>query len=317
MTDATSNKALAVQDEPRVIIAGFADGNAFNLLQRIASMFAASDLVPTAYRGKVANCALVVNMAKRLECDPLMAMQNLHIIQGRPSWSAPFLIATVNTCGKFSELDFEFAGKETTDEYRCRAVATRLSTKKRLCGSWVSVLLAKKEGWWGRTGSKWPNMTEQMLRYRAAAFWVRAFAPELSLGLLTEDEQNDIVDLPLNEGKIVHPTTVLAETAPNFQQDSAVDISPADASVCAGEDDSADDALVSSHDRAPPLEACEDTAPADEMQAQPVDPLDLAFKAGRACALACGTRELPKELRYKSRSTEAQAWIKGYDEAKE
>ena len=38
-------------------------------------------------------------------------------------------------------------------------------------------------------------MPEQMLRYRAASFWVSAFAPEMAMGLRTEEEQRDIVDV--------------------------------------------------------------------------------------------------------------------------
>ena len=36
-----------------------------------------------------------------------MVMQNLYIVYGRPSWSSKFLIATINTCGRFEPLKFE------------------------------------------------------------------------------------------------------------------------------------------------------------------------------------------------------------------
>jgi hypothetical protein len=54
--------------------------------------------------------------------------------------------------------------------------------------------MAKAEGWYSKNGSKWQTMPDQMLRYRAASFFVRSYAPELSLGIHTEHEVADIVD---------------------------------------------------------------------------------------------------------------------------
>ncbi len=51
--------------------------------------------------------------------------------------------------------------------------------------------MAKREGWATKSGSKWLTMPEQMLCYRAAAFWTRVYAPELSLGMSTADEVID------------------------------------------------------------------------------------------------------------------------------
>ena len=42
-------------------------------------------------------------------------------------------------------------------------------------------------------------MPELMLQYRAAAFLVRTYAPEISMGMQTEEELHDIIDVPFNE----------------------------------------------------------------------------------------------------------------------
>jgi hypothetical protein len=44
-------------------------------------------------------------------------------------------------------------------------------------------------------------MTKQMLMYRAASFWTNAYAPELSMGMKTDDEIRDIVDVEFEEIK--------------------------------------------------------------------------------------------------------------------
>src|SRR4051794_26103473 len=94
---------------------GFNDLQGFELAQRGAKLLASSDLVPKEYRGNVPNCMIALNMSARVGADPLMVMQNLVIVHGRPTWSSQFLIATVNSCGRFSALRYEFFGQGGTD----------------------------------------------------------------------------------------------------------------------------------------------------------------------------------------------------------
>ncbi|MGT2493081.1 hypothetical protein ACU4GD_27855 [Cupriavidus basilensis] len=47
----------------------------------------------------LANSVVALNMAQRMGADPLMVMQNLYIVEGRPSWSSQWIIAAVNGCG--------------------------------------------------------------------------------------------------------------------------------------------------------------------------------------------------------------------------
>lgn len=174
--------------------AGFFDLQSFELMQRIAKGFASSSLVPKEYVGNVANCMIALNLARRINGDPLMVMQSLTIVHGRPTWASQFLIATANMCGRFSALRFEFFGTKGGDDWGCRAWAIEKATGEKLIGSDITIALAKKEGWHGRNGSKWQSMPQQMLMYRAGAWWVRAYAPELSMGLMAADEAGDIYD---------------------------------------------------------------------------------------------------------------------------
>lgn len=173
---------------------GFGTSHAFDLIQRIGIMFSKSDLVPKQYIGNIGNCVIALNMASRIGADPLMVMQNLYVVRGRPSWSAQFLIATFNSCGRFSALRYEWVGKEGTNDWGCRAWANEKSTGEKLYGSTITIGLAKKEGWHDKDGSKWQTMPQQMLMYRAASWFVRAYAPELAMGLHTVEEAYDIGD---------------------------------------------------------------------------------------------------------------------------
>ena len=50
--------------------------------------------------------------------------------------------------------------------------------------------MAKAEGW--TFNSKWRNMPEQMLAYRAAAFFARIHCPEALMGAQTVEEVQDV-----------------------------------------------------------------------------------------------------------------------------
>jgi hypothetical protein len=175
--------------------AGFFDAAGFDLMQRVSKAFASSTLVPQQYQGNIANCMIALNLARRLNADELMVMQNLYIVHGNPGWSSKFLIASVNTCGRFSALRYEWRGQEGAGDFGCRAWAIERETGERLDGAWVDWTMVKAEGWDKKNGSKWKTMPQQMFIYRAAAFWQRAYAPEISMGLSTAEELADVIDV--------------------------------------------------------------------------------------------------------------------------
>lgn len=219
----------------------FFDPEQFATIQRVSKMFAHSELVPEIYRVNVpqnataeqiaaaemkamSNCIIALELSSRIGASPLMVMQNLVPIYGRPSWSAKFLIATVNTCGRFEPLQFRFTekgklgmvdyvdyvynpqtrrkdavnkqfdGKNMMD-IECVAYTTAKGGTSVLESSPVSIRLAIQEGWFTKSGSKWQTMPRQMLMYRAASWWSSAYAPEISMGMRTVEEEQDIIDI--------------------------------------------------------------------------------------------------------------------------
>lgn len=195
-----TDKAVQVQHQEHQsqvpdVVPGFGSKNGLELAIKAANILSKSTLVPKEYQGNVANCIIALNMANRMGADPLMVMQNLYIVHGKPGWSSQFLISTFNTSGKFSALRYEWVGEEGKDSWGCRAWAIEKATGQKLVGATVTIGLAKKEGWYSKNGSKWQTMPEQMLMYRAASWFIRAYAPELAMGMHTVEELGDIVDL--------------------------------------------------------------------------------------------------------------------------
>lgn len=235
----------ATQSTALTTSVNFFDPAQFDTAQRMSKLFAASMLVPDTYQTDkiaadlvakkhmqpeeaqkqasmtaVANCMIALDIATRIGASPLMVMQNLVIIYGRPSWSSKFLIATVNTCGRFEPLKFRFTekgrlGKVSYTEYvydpsirskraltkefdgtkiqdiECVAYTSPKGSKDVLESSPISLRMAVDEGWYTKNGSKWRTMPKQMLMYRAASFWTSAYAPELSMGMRTVEEAQD------------------------------------------------------------------------------------------------------------------------------
>ena len=186
---------------------------AFETMQRIAMALSKGTMVPKEYQGNVANCYIALDVAQRMAISVLTVMQNLNVIYGKPSWSSTFLIASINATGDYQPLEYEFCGDPGTDSYGCRLVAYAKSDTERvrpIFGEWVTIGIAKAEGWYDRSGSKWRTMPGQMLRYRAAAWWQRAHRPELSLGFLTTEEVREIEDVP---AEVVSTRSRLADIA--------------------------------------------------------------------------------------------------------
>ena len=192
-----ANEVQPITNTPMSVTAGFQSADGFALLQHMAKMFSGSTLVPAQFQGEknTGNCAIALNMAQRLGADPLMVMQNLYVVYGTPSWSSKFMVAMFNQCGRYESIHYEETGKKGTDTQGIIAWAKEKSTGEILKGPEVTIKIAKDEGWYGKSGSKWKTMPDQMLRYRAAAWFIRTTAPELSMGLQTVDEVTDTIDV--------------------------------------------------------------------------------------------------------------------------
>jgi len=169
--------------------------SSFEMAQRQAKALSASDLVPQQYKNNVANTLVALEIANRIGASPLMVMQNLNIIHGRPSWGSSFIIAAINGSGKFTAL--RFVGDLVKG---IKAVCQEKATGELLEGPTVTMDMAKAEGWLDKAGSKWKTMPELMMRYRAAAFFGRLYAPEITMGMHSTEE---VVDIQHEEPKAV------------------------------------------------------------------------------------------------------------------
>ena len=181
--------ALTVQPEQLNEVMAKPQGGfieSFRESYKLASVFAKSSLVPQQYQGKTEDCAIAVDMAERMGVTPLMVMQNLYVVKGKPSWSGQACMSFIKA--KYGNAEPIYTGQRSSDTRGCFVRVTK-SDGEVIEGAEVTIGMAKAEGW--MNNSKWKNMPELMLAYRAAAFFARVYCPEILMGVQVEGEVED------------------------------------------------------------------------------------------------------------------------------
>lgn len=185
-------KQELAQYEQAGVISGnvWSDRSAFEQTLRVSNMLSKSSLVPQAYQGKPQDCFIAVEMAARMNTSPIFIMQNLYVVKGKPSWAGQACMAMINACGKFRNVKHVYVGEKGTDSRGCYVTAERVAGGETVNGTEVNMAMVKAEGW--ISNPKWKSMPEQMLAYRAAAFFARVYCPEALMGLQTYEEVIDV-----------------------------------------------------------------------------------------------------------------------------
>ena len=175
----------------------YSSSDTFNLAYQMAKGLSQSTLVPQQFQNNAANCLIALEQSNRLNISPMAVMQNLYIVQGKPSFSSSFIIGLINASGKYDmELQFDEEEKDGKP-YACTCWTEK--DGRKVTGIKITMDMAEKEGWSKKNGSKWLTIPQVMLRYRAASFFARMNCPELSIGLYSKEELDDFT--PIKKGK--------------------------------------------------------------------------------------------------------------------
>lgn len=187
---------ITVKNE-RTEVSPFSNVDSFKNIFDIGKMFASSQLVPQNYQGKPMDCTIAVDMANRMGVSPMMVMQNLYVVKGKPQWSGQACMSMIKASPEFKDVRPVYVGERNTDDWGCYIRATDIKTGEIVEGSLITIKMAKEEGWYskkdkyGNETSKWQTMPQQMLAYRAAAFFARVYIPNALMGVHVEGEAED------------------------------------------------------------------------------------------------------------------------------
>lgn len=156
----------------------------FEQAEKFATMFANSDFAPKDFRGKPANVLIAMHLGNELGLQPLQALQNISVINGRSTiWGdlALALVRSVPECKGVKEW-IEGSVKDNTAVAHCEVRRNDEVIKESF-----SVEQAKRAALWGRQGP-WTQYPERMLTMRARGFALRNAFPDVLKGVYIREE---------------------------------------------------------------------------------------------------------------------------------
>lgn len=158
---------------------------------QFAEMLASSTMVPKDYQRNPSNVLVAMQWGAELGLAPMQALQNVAVINGRPSIWGDAALALIRGSGLCDGV------KETIEGEGDAMVAS--CAMKRRGEDWerrsFSVADARKAGLWGKAGP-WSQYPQRMLQLRARGFAARDVFPDVLRGVITAEEARDIPQEP-------------------------------------------------------------------------------------------------------------------------
>lgn len=176
---------------------------------RFAQYIAASAFCPKGM--DAATIVIAIQFGAELGLGPVQAVQNIAVINGRPTLWGDALLALCRKSPLFDEAKFceGFTGNEFDDSFEA---TTRVCRRGGNASEYsFSVADAKKAGLWGKQGT-WQTNPKRMLKYRARAFALRDAFPDVLKGLYSREEMLDAVLDAVDLGDEAQPQAAPGET---------------------------------------------------------------------------------------------------------
>ena len=200
-----------------------------------ADKIATSSMIPEHYQRRPDNVLVAMYRSTRLGVDLFSYMEKTYMVHGKVGHEATFTISMINKSGLFeTPLLYEMSGEIHRDEKnhvlptstrKCKAWAVLKSVKKEVSQE-VDIKMAFLEGW--MKNQKWHTMTDVMLQYRAASFFGKMYCPEVTMGLNTREELEDISDAEVieetDQGRDIFENGTEIDTKPEEVLDPALEV---------------------------------------------------------------------------------------------
>jgi hypothetical protein len=203
---------------------GFAPANLTEAIQ-FSDLLASSSIVPKAYQGKPQDILVCVQWGYEMGLAPMQALQNIAVINGKPSVFGDAAMALVQSSSVCEDVE-EFFENEGSPNPVAVCVAKRKGRKPVIAK--FSVEDAKRAGLWGKQGP-WSAYPKRMMQMRARGFALRDAFPDVLKGMITAEEAQDYPDdakpvpvaKPANPLDLVAPKMVEIEETPIIEEELA------------------------------------------------------------------------------------------------
>lgn len=155
---------------------------------RYAKFVAASGFAPKGME-KPESVVVAMQMGAELGITPMAALQNIAVINGRPSVFGDTALALVRNSGELESFEETYVGRIGTDEFGARCVVKRKGCKAAT--EEFTIADAKLAKLWGKPGP-WSEYPKRMLRFRARSYALRDHFGDILKGFRTVEEAHDI-----------------------------------------------------------------------------------------------------------------------------
>ena len=147
-----------------------------------AGLLAKSDIVPKDYQGKPGNVLVAIQWGMEIGLQPMQAMQNIAVINGRPSIWGDAMIALVRACPAFEYINETQTDREATCIIKRKGEPEAVRT--------FSLEDAKRAGLMGKSGP-WTQYPKRMMQMRARSWALRDVFPDVLKGMICAEEALD------------------------------------------------------------------------------------------------------------------------------
>jgi len=174
-----------------IVARGFMNPATVQEGMELAAWIAKSDLAPRDYKDKPQNVLIAMQMGLEVGLSPMQSIQNIAVINGRPSIWGDSMLALCQNHRDFESIDENLSSHE---KGVCIVKRRGMEAQRRE----FTVADAQKAGLWGKQGP-WQTSPARMLKLRARAFALRDTFADALRGLQSAEEQRDIVDTTVVE----------------------------------------------------------------------------------------------------------------------
>ena len=153
--------------------------------KELATLISGTNMVPKHYQGKEADCLVAMMMGSEIGMNPMQSLQNIAVINGKPSLYGDAMLAIVMAHPAFEKIDESY--DEATKVATCKLWRKGGSTYNATFGDEEATqagLLVKSGPW-----SQYPKRMKQM---RARGFGLRSLFPDALAGLISAEEAQDM-----------------------------------------------------------------------------------------------------------------------------
>ena len=161
---------------------------------RMAEMLSGSQMVPKHYQGKPQDTLVAMMMGSELGLNPIQSLQNVAVINGKPSIYGDAMLALVQNHPAFGGIQESF--DEATQIATC--VVWRKGGTKHT--STFSQADAKTAALWGKSGP-WTQYPKRMMAFRARGFALRDQFADALAGLISREEAEDMPERDMGDAK--------------------------------------------------------------------------------------------------------------------